>query len=164
LPLAHIYELAVQLTALWPGAAVGFWRGDILGLTEDMQALKPTIFVGVPRVFNRVYDKIMAQLSEGSPIKRALFNYAYSTKKAAMDAGFKASSIWDTIVFKKIQDALGGRVRIITTGSAPLSPTVQEFLRVYALSHIMGLTDLERKSHFSFVSAPQTQLSFKGTE
>jgi len=54
---------------------------------EDIQVLRPTILVGVPRVFNRVYDRVMAQLNEGGAIKRAIFNYAYSNKQQAMAAG-----------------------------------------------------------------------------
>ncbi|KXJ20547.1 Long-chain-fatty-acid--CoA ligase 1 [Exaiptasia diaphana] len=59
LPLAHIYERTAYLLVLSGGARIGFYRGDPKLLLEDIQALKPTIFAAVPRILNRVYDKIV---------------------------------------------------------------------------------------------------------
>lgn len=129
LPMAHIYEMLICLVGLGCGGSAGFWRGDILGLLEDIQELRPTLFVGVPRVFNRIYDKVLAGVSDAGKFKQVLFNYAVSSKKASLEAG-ATSSIWDKIVFKKIQDLMGGRVRMIVSGSAPLGPEVHSFLRV----------------------------------
>jgi len=47
------------------GAKVGFWRGDIKGLMDDIGALKPTIFIGVPRVFDRIYSGVLAKIQVG---------------------------------------------------------------------------------------------------
>lgn len=129
LPMAHIYEMLICLVGLACGGSAGFWRGDILGLLEDIQELRPTLFVGVPRVFNRIYDKVLAGVSDAGKFKQVLFNYAMSSKKASLEAG-ATSSIWDKIVFKKIQDLMGGRVRMIVSGSAPLGSEVHQFLRI----------------------------------
>jgi long-chain acyl-CoA synthetase len=128
LPMAHIYEMLICMVGLAGGGSAGFWRGDILGLLEDIQELKPTIFVGVPRVFNRIYDKVLAGVGDAGKFKQLLFNYALSSKRAALEAG-ATSSVWDKIVFKKIQDLMGGRVRLIVSGSAPLGAEVHHFLR-----------------------------------
>ena len=58
LPLPHIYERVVTYTALSVGATVCYWRGDIKLLKEDLQLIRPTFFIGVPRVFNRFYNAI----------------------------------------------------------------------------------------------------------
>lgn len=61
------------------GGAVGFYSGDVRRLTDDMKTLKPTIAPSVPRVLNRLYDKVMSEVSS-SFVKRVLFNMALSAK------------------------------------------------------------------------------------
>ncbi|PKI47506.1 hypothetical protein CRG98_032096 [Punica granatum] len=56
LPLAHIYDLTMEIYCMYRGSAIGFWRGDVRFLVEDIQELKPTIFCGVPRVYDRIYS------------------------------------------------------------------------------------------------------------
>ena len=58
LPLAHIYERINTLTCTHRGAAIGFYSGDVLRLLDDIAALRPTIFCSVPRLWNRIYDKV----------------------------------------------------------------------------------------------------------
>ena len=58
LPLAHMMERICQAMVLMNSGKIGFYRGDVKLLIEDIQALKPTIFVSVPRLLNRVYDKV----------------------------------------------------------------------------------------------------------
>ncbi|XP_070773495.1 long-chain-fatty-acid--CoA ligase 6 isoform X2 [Enoplosus armatus] len=102
--------------------------GDIRLLPDDMKALRPTIFPVVPRLLNRMYDKIFSQAN--SPLKRWLLNFAAKRKGAEVSSGIiRSDSIWDKIFFSKIQASLGGRLRMIITGAAPTSPTVLGFLR-----------------------------------
>lgn len=63
------------------GGAVGFFSGDIKRLSEDMKALRPTVMPAVPRLLNRIYDKVITEIS-GSFIKRVLFNMAMSAKES----------------------------------------------------------------------------------
>jgi len=130
LPLAHIYERVIVYTCLHSGAAIGFFRGDVLGLLDDMAALRPTIFVSVPRLLNRIHDKVAAGLREGSFLKRQLFAMAYASKLKSLQEGRPVSAFWDKLVFSKLRDKLGGRVRLMSSGSAPISAEVLEFLRV----------------------------------
>ena len=58
LPLAHMMERICQAMMLQSGGRIGFYRGDVKLLIEDIQALRPTLFVSVPRLLNRVYDKV----------------------------------------------------------------------------------------------------------
>ena len=58
LPLAHIYERVNTISCTHAGAAIGFYSGDVARLLEDIGALRPTIFASVPRLWNRIYDKV----------------------------------------------------------------------------------------------------------
>ncbi|XP_059676849.1 long-chain-fatty-acid--CoA ligase 5 isoform X1 [Gavia stellata] len=128
LPLAHMFERVVQTVVYSCGAQVGFFQGDIKLLTDDMKTLKPTLFPVVPRLLNRIYDKI--QSAAKSPVKRCLLNFAVIMKTAEIKQGIiRNDSIWDQLIFKKVQETMGGRVRIMVTGAAPISPSVLTFLR-----------------------------------
>lgn len=130
LPLAHIYERANQILTVYFGVAVGFYQGDNMKLLDDLAALRPTVFSSVPRLYNRIYAGIINAVKTSGGLKERLFNAAYNAKKQALLNGKSASPIWDRLVFNKIKDRLGGRVRFMTSGASPLSPEVMEFLKV----------------------------------
>ncbi|NWU23070.1 ACSL5 ligase, partial [Dyaphorophyia castanea] len=151
LPLAHMFERVVQAVVYSCGAKVGFFQGDIKLLTDDMKTLKPTLFPVVPRLLNRVYDKI--QSGANTPVKRHLLNFAVFMKMAEIKQGIiRNDSIWDKLVFKKVQETMGGRVRIMVTGAAPISPSVLTFLRAALGCQIFeayGQTECSAGSTFS---------------
>lgn len=131
LPLAHIFERCMVFEVISCGARIGFFQGDVKLLTDDMQAVRPTIFPCVPRLMNRIYDKVMSGVNQAGGIKKMLFNMAYNKKKAEVLRGVcRRDSIWDKIVFKKIQALLGGCVDWMVIGSAPISQEVLMFWRV----------------------------------
>ncbi|XP_059803818.1 long-chain-fatty-acid--CoA ligase 5 [Hypanus sabinus] len=128
LPLAHMFERVVQTALYCCGAKVGFFQGDIRLLPDDMKTLQPTVFPVVPRLLTRLYDKVQAECQ--SPFKKWLLNIAISRKQAEISRGIiRNDSVWDKLIFSKVQANIGGRVRIIVTGAAPISPTVLTFLR-----------------------------------
>nr|XP_015197607.1 PREDICTED: long-chain-fatty-acid--CoA ligase 1-like isoform X2 [Lepisosteus oculatus] len=128
LPLAHMFERMIQVSMFCHGARVGFYQGDLSLLMDDIKTLRPTFFPVVPRLLNRIYDKILASVS--SPLKRALLHYAVRRKQAELSSGVvRNNSVWDRLIFNKIQASLGGNLRFILTASAPISPTVLSFLR-----------------------------------
>ncbi|XP_038162750.1 long-chain-fatty-acid--CoA ligase 6 [Cyprinodon tularosa] len=128
LPLAHMFERLIENVVYCHGGRIGFYQGDIRLLPDDMKALRPTIFPVVPRLLNRMYDKIFSQAN--TPLKRWLLNFAAKRKGAEVSRGIiRSDSIWDKIFFSKIQASLGGRLRMIITGAAPTSPSVLSFLR-----------------------------------
>uniref|UniRef100_A0A8D3C968 Long-chain-fatty-acid--CoA ligase n=1 Tax=Scophthalmus maximus TaxID=52904 RepID=A0A8D3C968_SCOMX len=127
LPLAHMFERVVQTVMYGSGARVGFFQGDIRLLPDDMKALRPTIFPVVPRLLNRVYDKVGRH---ATPNTKWLLNFAVERKYAEVKEGIvRNNSIWDKLIFHKVQESLGGRVRVMVTGAAPISPSVLNFLR-----------------------------------
>ncbi|CAH8353271.1 unnamed protein product [Eruca vesicaria subsp. sativa] len=130
LPLAHIYERANQIMGVYGGVSIGFYQGDILKLMDDLAVLRPTVFCSVPRLYNRVYDGITSAVKSSGVTKRRLFQVAYNSKKKAILNGRNPSPLWDKLVFNKIKEKLGGRVRFMGSGASPLSPDVMDFLRV----------------------------------
>ncbi|XP_069600415.1 long-chain-fatty-acid--CoA ligase 1 isoform X1 [Ranitomeya imitator] len=128
LPLAHMFERLVQCVVLCHGARIGFFQGDIRLLMDDLKVLQPTIFPVVPRLLNRMFDRIFGQAN--TTLKRWLLDFASKRKEAELRSGIiRKDSVWDKLIFQKVQDSLGGRVRLMITGAAPVSPTVLTFLR-----------------------------------
>jgi long-chain acyl-CoA synthetase len=130
LPLAHIYERANQIMGVYGGVAVGFYQGDVFKLMDDFAVLRPTIFCSVPRLYNRIYDGITSAVKSSGVVKKRLFEIAYNSKKQAIINGRTPSAFWDKLVFNKIKEKLGGRVRFMGSGASPLSPDVMDFLRI----------------------------------
>jgi len=129
LPLPHVFERMVQVAMYQVGARIGFSSGDIRAMPSDLAALKPTIFGGVPRVWTRFYDKILAA-GAGSWLKSTLVNMALKSKVSEVESGVcRRDSIWDKIVFKKVQALLGGNVTMAVTGAAPIAPEILNTLR-----------------------------------
>ena len=138
LPLAHTFERLVQCAFQMSGAMIGFYQGDTLKITEDLKALRPTVFASVPRLYNRIYEKIMAGVEEKGGLGKALFLSALETKKSNLNAyNTVKHSFWDALVFKGVAGKVGlDRVRVCLTGSAPIAPHVVEFVRCVFQTHV----------------------------
>lgn len=121
LPLAHIFETVVQIAFLVEGASIGFFSGDIKVLFEDIGVLKPTIFVGVPRVFQRLEQRIQQKIAKMNKIKRMVIGKALKEQTARVAQGLPRNPKWDKKVFGKMAEALGGNCRLMLSGSAPLA-------------------------------------------
>ncbi|DBA03110.1 TPA: hypothetical protein N0F65_003357 [Lagenidium giganteum] len=158
LPLAHVFERAVQVLLIRAGGAIGFYQGDVMKLTEDLAILKPTIFPSVPRLLNRIFDKVMLGVSHAPTVKRVLFEQAYASKKYYLDnGGHLTHRFWDALVFDKLKALLGGHVRLIVTGSAPLANEVKDFYQiVFGCPFIegYGLTECVAAATASHASIP----------
>uniref|UniRef100_A0A8C9W8W5 Arachidonate--CoA ligase n=1 Tax=Scleropages formosus TaxID=113540 RepID=A0A8C9W8W5_SCLFO len=126
--LHHPSPIYSQSSIIHPALIVGFFQGDIKLLPDDMKTLQPTVFPAVPRLLNRVYDKV--QSGAQTPFKKWLLNFAIQKKLSEVKRGvIRKDSVWDKLIFHKLQASLGGRVRVMVTGAAPISPTVLNFLR-----------------------------------
>ncbi|PSC74925.1 long chain acyl-synthetase 4-like [Micractinium conductrix] len=157
LPLAHIFDRAAEELFLHLGASIGYWRGDIKGLMEDIGALRPTMFCGVPRVFDRIYGGVMAKVAEGSFVKKTLFNWGYQRKLHSLAKGYsydKAAPLFDKIVFGKIKEKLGGRVKLVVSGGAPLARHVEDFLKVTMCCRVVQGYGLTETCAASFIAVP----------
>ncbi|RKP27272.1 hypothetical protein SYNPS1DRAFT_12943 [Syncephalis pseudoplumigaleata] len=130
LPLAHVFERIIQLIVANKGGCVGFYQGDTLKLLDDVAELRPTVFVSVPRLFNRIYDKVWGGVKAKGGLAAYLFNTAYRQKMRGLRRGTVTHWLWDRLVFGTVRSKLGGRVRLMISGSAPISPDVMDFLRI----------------------------------
>lgn len=136
-----------QLAVIALGGSIGFFTGDPLRLLEDAQVLKPNYFPAVPRVLNRIYQAAMVA-GNVPGLKGAIFRRAVQTKLDNLHStGVVTHPLWDRLVFKKvrgraasmqpcinvvgqIQTVLGGNVKLVVSGSAPISVEVLDFLKI----------------------------------
>lgn len=147
LPLCHIFERSASMVYLANGCRIALTGTDNLGGPDgDLQAIKPHFFTTVPRLLEKVYEKIYAKGEELTGIKRKLFFWALAkTDKYDYQhplTGFGAS-IADKLIFSKWREALGGRMKGIVTGAAPCPHNI---LRVFSAAGIpvreaYGLTE-----------------------
>ncbi|CAI5473549.1 unnamed protein product, partial [Closterium sp. Yama58-4] len=156
LPLAHIFDRVAEELMTHVGGSIGFWQGDVRKLTDDLEALKPTFFCGVPRIFDRIHSAVISKIESTGGLTKMLFDYAYSSKQARLAAGVKirdATPIFDFLVFNKVKSRLGGNVRIICSGAAPLAPHVEEFLKIAMCCPVVqgyGLTETNTSGFISY--------------
>ncbi|GMR43896.1 hypothetical protein PMAYCL1PPCAC_14091, partial [Pristionchus mayeri] len=131
LPLSHMMEQMSHWVMIMNGASIGYFQGSIKTLTEDIKELQPTIMPVVPRLLNRMYDALMGKIESSGQIVKMLFRLAYNAKLSMLKRGIITNgTIWDKLVFGKIQTAMGGRVKLMATGSAPISDKVLETCRI----------------------------------
>mmetsp|Transcript_42418 Transcript_42418/g.98249 ORF Transcript_42418/g.98249 Transcript_42418/m.98249 type:complete len:704 (+) Transcript_42418:70-2181(+) len=136
LPLAHIMELFIELTLLSVGAKIGYGSPHTLtdtgvklaeGQKGDAPLLAPTLMVFAPAVLDKVYAGVKRKIAGG--VKETLFNSALSTGYSRYDAGSVGCGVWDPLMVLSVQKLVGGKVKHMITGSAPLSPEIQKFVQ-----------------------------------
>ena len=126
LPVCHVYERMLHYLYMYLGCSV-YFAESMETIGENIREVKPEVFSAVPRLIEKVFDKIMAKGEDLSGIKRKLFFWAVAL---AEEYDFMGKSSWyqfklsiaRKLIFKKWQEALGGNVRAIASGSAALQP------------------------------------------
>ncbi len=126
LPICHVYERMLHYLYMYLGCSIYFAESmDTIG--DNIKEVKPDLFSAVPRLIEKVFDKIMAKGEELNGIKKALFYWAlnlaenYDNVHASVFFKFKLG-IARKLIFSKWQEALGGNVKAIASGSAALQP------------------------------------------
>uniref|UniRef100_A0A383WNH5 Long-chain-fatty-acid--CoA ligase n=1 Tax=Tetradesmus obliquus TaxID=3088 RepID=A0A383WNH5_TETOB len=160
LTLAHIFDRVVEEMVLFLGAAVGYYSGDTRRLLDDAKELRPTVFAGVPRVYERVYSGVLDKVNKAGGVKAALFHAAYAYKAAWMRLGFTsewASPLANRVVFKNTQAAVGGRLRVFISGGAPLPKYAQGFMQVAMCVPVLQGYGLTETCAATFVQYPNRQ-------
>jgi len=131
LPMAHIMEQMAVTISLVFGTQYGFYTGDTSKLLDDIQALKPTYFFSVPRVYEKIYKTIMDNIDKKGPIIKRLFHIALNTKiKNYEKYGKLTHAFFDPIFFNKIRNLFGGEIKWILSGGATLQKDIFMGLRV----------------------------------
>ena len=140
LPLSHMLErTAGYYIPMLTGASVAFAR-SVQDLAEDLLAIKPTVLISVPRIYERVYNKIYAQLEHKSPIARGLFLKAVECGWQRFKSGHTPLGwpIYKSLVANKVLAKLGGRLRVAICGGAPLSTEVAKTFIGLGLNLLQG--------------------------
>jgi long-chain acyl-CoA synthetase len=145
LPLAHIYALTVELMMYSAGSRVGFARGTVNFLLDDIKAMQPTIIIAVPRILNRVAGVMRSQVEALPHPLRLVVESAIRTKSELVRDNRPHSLALDALLFPKFRAALGGKVRLIVNGGAPILKDVFDFLVATVTPNIIqgyGLTEV----------------------
>lgn len=162
LPLAHLMQRLVEHAAFASGARIGYFRGDILGLVDDIKVLQPTVFASVPRLFNRFNTAVRAASIEAPGFKGSLSRHVIDTKTASMKLPFGEAYnthwLYDRLWTSKVKAGMGfSRLRGMATGSAPIDPQVQTFLGAalavpftqgYGMTESSGVATMQLRGDF----------------
>lgn len=129
LPLCHVFERMCSSCAVYHGGKIGVFSGSVAKLSEDLQALKPTVMPVVPRVLQRMQSVIEAQLRKSGAVTRTVFNGAWYAKRFLMMRGLPYGLL-DRLVFNHVKKNMGGELVQICNGGAALPADIHEFMQV----------------------------------
>ncbi|KAI9800832.1 MAG: hypothetical protein M1825_003615 [Sarcosagium campestre] len=144
LPLAHILEFMFENACIFWGATMGYGGFRTLSDTSvrnckgDIRELRPTILVGVPAVWETVKKGIVGKVNAGSFAVKKLFWGAMAAKSFLMSHGLPGSGVLDAVVFNKVKDATGGRLRVCMNGGGPIAKDTQRFISMAVAPMISG--------------------------
>ncbi|KAE8077452.1 hypothetical protein FH972_016014 [Carpinus fangiana] len=168
LPMAHILELAAENVMAAVGSAIGY--GSPLTLTDtsskikkgtqgDASVLLPTLMTAVPAILDRVRDGVLKKVNTKGGLSKKLFDLAYARRLSAVNGNWLGARglekvLWNFLVFRKVRAILGGRIRFVLSGGAPLSGDTQRFINICLGAPIgqgYGLTETSAGATFSEV-------------
>ncbi|KAJ2223714.1 medium-chain fatty acid-CoA ligase faa2 [Coemansia sp. RSA 485] len=173
LPLAHIYERFTQIYSMSCGGRIGMYSGNMLTVVDDMQALRPNMFISVPRMLNRIYDRLVAGTIHAPGLTGVIARRAVADKMANLEAGKGNTHIfWDRVIFRKIRALLGGNLEFVLTGSAPIDKKVLQFLRVCFCCQVtegwgatetcgLGIVNVREENKAGRIGVPQHAIEVK---
>ncbi|KAF9563655.1 acetyl-CoA synthetase-like protein [Agrocybe pediades] len=149
LPLAHVLEYVVELCAVFVGITCGYARpktltdASVRNCQGDLSALKPNVLFGVPAVYETIRKGVMGKVDSGGALAKRVFNLAVALKKDVGKWVPGMNWLLDSVVFAKIQEAVGGEILFSVNGGAGISKETQEFfnLAVMPLTQGYGLTE-----------------------
>ena len=170
LPLSHVFErMAGHFLAIYAGATIAYAE-NIETVADNLKEVKPTVMTSVPRFFEKVYSRILDSLEEGSKLKKKIFLWAIETGKNAniyyqkglpLKGNLKRKiALADKLVFSKLKERVGGRIRLFASGGAPLTREIGEFFNAaglplmegYGLTESSPVITVSRLNNFKFGS------------
>ena len=131
LPLGHLMEHMLFAINVVFGIQIGYYSGNTSRLSDDIQALQPTVFCAVPRVYEKIYQTIMDNINQRGAFYKKLFDKALAIKLYNYEKYGKLShAVFDPIFFNKIKNLFGGKVCYMLSGSAALKSNIMQNLKV----------------------------------
>jgi long-chain acyl-CoA synthetase len=132
LPLSHVFQRMVDFLLLWRGCTIAYAH-DIRTVADDLKIVRPTVVVSVPRLYEKVYARVM----EAEGLKARIVAWAKGVASRWADARLEGReppawvrlqyALADRLVFRKIREGVGGNLRFFVSGGAPLSPEINRF-------------------------------------
>ena len=148
LPLSHIFERMAGHYMLFAGGCTIAYAESIDAVAANLSEVRPTILSSVPRIYEKLYARIMESGNTGSGLKKMIFRWSLATADEWADAylakrtpgGVLALrySLAQKLVFSKIKARLGGRLRVACSGGAPLASTINKFFVATGLTLVEG--------------------------
>ncbi len=167
LPLSHLYErVAGHWTPMYRTNTI-FYSESINTVVDDIQVAKPTVIVSVPRLYEKITDKILTQVEHSSAIKRKLFYWALKVGKEYNIRKYKGTlnpwikkkfALANKIVFSKVKQKLGGNLKYPIAGGAPLSVKTLKFFESMGLNIIEGYGMTE--THLIIALTPAAKIRY----
>jgi long-chain acyl-CoA synthetase len=139
LPVCHIYERMILYLYQLVGVSIHFAE-SIDTIADNIREIKPNVFTAVPRLLEKVYDKIVAGGTEAGGIKAKIFLWALGLTQQ-YEYGMKKGLKWkiaDKLVFSKIRAKLGGNIQAVASGSAALQPRLAQFFHAVGIPVFEG--------------------------
>jgi long-chain acyl-CoA synthetase len=147
LPLSHIFERMAGHFTMWHAGTCIAFAENVEAVPQNLLEVRPTILVSVPRLYEKMNARVLAAIAEAPPLRQKLFAWATDVgrRKVQAEQAERSVSPWlhlqyaiaDRLVFAKLRERLGGRIRFMVSGGAPLAPAIAEFF------HAAGLFILE---------------------
>ncbi len=155
LPLAHVFARVIAYCSMRAGLCLAFAE-SLQTVGENLKEIRPTFIASVPRIFEKVHEKILAGVNEAGGIKATLFRRAVSVGLAAGEYRAKRQPVpgtlairlrlADKLVLHKVRAAFGGRLVFAISGAAPLNPRLGEFFHACGVLLLEGLGMTENTS------------------
>jgi long-chain acyl-CoA synthetase len=137
LPMAHAAERVLGFYGRISSGVPGAYAKSVGTVLEDLKSVRPTLFGSVPRIFEKAHAKIFSEVEKQSPAVRRLFSWATEVGHRRLPYVIEGKPIphalsvqyalADRLVFRRIRDAFGGRMRLMITGAAPTAPAILDF-------------------------------------
>ncbi len=159
LPMAHAAERVAGLYGRINGGMATSFASNIPSVLEEIQEIKPTLFGSVPRIFEKAYAKMMGRVEDAPPTRQKIFRWAERTGRAVVKRWQRGEPVplvlrlqyhlADRLVFSKLRDIFGGRVRRFVTGAAPIADEILEFFWAagFPIYEVYGMTECTVITH-----------------
>jgi long-chain acyl-CoA synthetase len=172
LPLAHSFARAIEYFSIYTADGMVAFAESIDKVAQNLVEVKPNIMASVPRIFEKVYQAVLSG-AQASPLKKKIFDWAVGVgrqvsqliqKKQPIPLGLRIKrAIAHKLVFSKLHEKLGGRIRFFVSGGAPLSREIAEFfhaagiliLEGYGLTETCPATHINRYDNYKFGTVGQ---------
>lgn len=130
LPLAHIFELMVEICSFSMGMCIGYSNGNIKRLAEDLEHLRPNLFIGVPRIYSKFFEKFWAQVTASNAVKKKIAKNAFGASSIYVRDN-QRSGFYDKVVWKGAAGKMGlNETKLTITGAAPMPGYLMEFMKL----------------------------------